>query len=157
MAQPDAGGTNGGISDEKYVRLTTWTGDGRPKHTPVWIVGLPHDTSDVALAESGDSAVRVGFTTGSNSWKVRRILRNSAVELQPSDAEGAVQPESSPVAGTARVVHGPEFTTVRRAVRHKYRLEDLKISLQEALGWLRGRGPLSDCAVMITLADVATD
>ena len=138
------------LADERYVRLTTWTADGCPKHTPVWIIGLAEPTAD----RPDGSPNRVGFTTGSRSWKVRRILNNSAVELRASDSEGVVCPESSPVTGTAHIVHGSKFRTVRRAIRRKYRLEVLKVSLQFGIpARLRGRGPISDCAVVVTLAD----
>lgn len=125
------------ISAERYARLTTLTADGRPKHTPVWVV------------EAGPG--RVAFTTGSRSWKVRRIGNDPSVVLQASDADGGVLPGSTPVSGTATVVHGDGFRAVRRAVRRKYRWEDVKISLQEVPARLRGRGPLSDCAVVVTL------
>ena len=49
------------IHEEKYVRLTTSTRDGRKKHIPVWIALI----SDKCI----------GFTTVQNSWKVKRILR----------------------------------------------------------------------------------
>ena len=84
----------GDLADERYVPLTTWMGDGRPKHTPIWIVGR-------ALKGSVGSPVRVGFTRGSRSWKVRRIFGNPVVELQPSDTEGALLPGSFPTAGQA--------------------------------------------------------
>ena len=142
----------GDLADERYVRLTTWTADGRPKHTPVWIVGLAEPTTN-----RSDSAVnQVGFTTGSRSWKVRRILNNSTVELRASDSEGLVRPESSPVTGTAHIVHNSKLKlkTVRRAIRRKYRLEVLKISLQFGIpARIRGRGPINDCAVVVTLVD----
>ena len=139
-----------GLADERYVRLTTWTTDGRPKHTPVWIVGLAEPTTD-----RSDSAVnQVGFTAGSHSWKVRRILNNSTVELRACDSEGMVCPESSPVTGTAHIVQSSKLRTVRRAIRRKYRLEVLKVSLQFGIpARLRGQGPISDCAVVVTLAD----
>ncbi len=63
------------IADKKYVRLTTWTTDGHPRHVPVWIVGL--------------GGTRVGFTTGSGSWKVRRLRHDPAVELRASDMSTA--------------------------------------------------------------------
>ena len=138
------------LADERYVRLTTWTADGRPKHTPVWIVGLAEPTAD----RPDGSTNRVGFTTGSRSWKVRRILNNSAVELRASDSEGVVCSESSPVTGTAHIVQSSKLRTVRRAIRRKYRLEVLKISLQFGIpARIRGRGPINDCAVVVTLAD----
>ena len=63
------------IADERYIRLATRTTDGRPRHVPVWIVGL------------GGS--RVGFTTGSGSWKVRRLSHDPAVD---GDASGKFAP-----------------------------------------------------------------
>ena len=138
------------LADERYVCLTTWTTDGRPKYTPVWIVGLAEPTADGPDGPTN----RVGFTTGSRSWKVRRILNNSTVELRACDSEGVVLPESSPVSGTACIVHSSKFRTVRRASRRKYGLEDLKVSLQFGIpARLRGRGPISDCAVVVNLAD----
>ncbi len=125
------------ISSERTVRLTTRTADGRPKHTPVWIV------------EAGPG--QVAFTTGSRSWKVRRIRNDPSVVLQASDDEGTVLPGSVPVSGTATVVHGAAYRSVRQAIRRKYRWEDVKITLQEVPARLRGRGPLSDCAVLIDL------
>ena len=47
------------MADERCVCLTTWTAGGRPKHVPVWITAIGTN--------------QVGFTTGSDSWKVRRI------------------------------------------------------------------------------------
>ena len=139
----------GDLADERYVRLTTWTTDGRPKHVPVWIVEHPPS----GPVPDGSTLPRVAFTTGSRSWKVRRIVRDPSVEVQASDADGGLLPGSTPLAGIATVVHGAEFRAVRRAVRRKYRWEDFKISLQEIPARLRGRGPLSDCAVVVTLTD----
>lgn len=62
------------LGDEKYVALTTFTSDGRPKVTPVWIASL------------GER--QLGFTTASSSWKVRRIRHTPAVQLQASDSRG---------------------------------------------------------------------
>ncbi len=140
----------GDLADERYVRLTTRTSDGRPKYVPVWIVAVP---GEAGAPTAPVGTVRLGFTTGSESWKVRRILSNPAVELQPSDTDGVPTPGSLPVTGSAEVVHGAEFRAVRRAVRRKYRWEDFKISLHEIPARLRGRGPLSDCAVVVTLTD----
>jgi hypothetical protein len=150
VSRSDAAGSAGGtarhsISEERHVRLTTRTADGRPKHTPVWIVGL---APRPGFPEAGH---RVAFTTGSRSWKVRRITTDPSVVLQASDADGGILPGSTPVAGTATVVHGAEFRGVRRAIRRKYGWEDVKITLQEVPARLRRRGPLSDCAVVVTL------
>tara|TARA_Y100000590_G_scaffold256116_1_gene287681 strand:+ start:147 stop:443 length:297 start_codon:yes stop_codon:yes gene_type:complete len=92
-------------------------------------------------------AGQVAFTTGSQSWKVRRIGNYLSVVLQASDADGGVLQGSTPVPGAATVVHGPKF----RAVRRKHRWEDVKISLQDVPARLRDLGPLSDCVVVVDL------
>ena len=76
-----------GIADEKYVNLTTFTKDGRPKPCPVWIT------------DTGDGTV--GFTTFSTSWKVKRLNNDSRVTLQPCDAKGTVTAGTDVVEGTA--------------------------------------------------------
>jgi PPOX class probable F420-dependent enzyme len=65
------------ICSEKYVRLTTFTKDGRRKKTPVWIADLGGGTA--------------GFTAGADTWKVKRIRTTPAVELAPSDGRGRVR------------------------------------------------------------------
>ncbi len=55
----------------EYVSLTTFTKDGRPKPTPIWI------------APDGDRALVI---TGKDSWKVKRI-RNT-----PAGDRGGVRP-----------------------------------------------------------------
>ncbi len=129
------------IADERYVSLTTWTTDGHPQHVPVWLVGL------------GGS--RVGFTTGSGSWKVRRIRHNPAVELQACNRGGTVTEGSTAVSGTAEIVDGNAYREVRTAIRRKYGIQYVVISLAakmaDAVGRLRGRKPDGDCAVIVTL------
>ena len=125
------------IADERYVRFTTWTTDGHPRHVPVWIVGL------------GDS--RVGFTTGSGSWKVCRLRYDPAVELQASNMGGTVTERSTAVSGTAVVVDGDAYREVRTAIRRKYGIQYVVISLASAVGRLFGRKPNGDCAVVVTL------
>ncbi|MED5600078.1 MAG: PPOX class F420-dependent oxidoreductase [Actinomycetota bacterium] len=125
------------IADESYVRLTTWTTDGRPRHVPVWIVGL------------GGS--RVGFTTGSGSWKVRRLRHDPAVELQASDMDGTATEGSTAVSGTAEVVDGDAYREVRAAIRRKYGIQYVGVWLASAVGRLRGHNPTGDRAVIVTL------
>ena len=125
------------IANERYVRLTTWTSNGDPRHVPVWVVGL------------GDS--RVGFTTGSGSWKVRRLRHDPAVELQASNMGGTITEGSTAVSGTAEVVDGDDYREVRAAIRRKYGIQYVVISLAGALGRLLGRKPAADCAVIVTL------
>ena len=125
------------IADQRYVRLTTWTTDGHPRHVPVWVVEL------------GGS--RVGFTTGSGSWKVCRLRHDPAVELQASNMGGTVTEGSTAVSGTAEVVDGDAYREVRTAIRRKYGIQYVVISLAGALGRLLGRKPVEDCAVIVTL------
>lgn len=121
------------ISDEKYVRLTTFTRDGRRKEAPVWIADL------------GDGTV--GFTTGLDSWKVKRIRATPAVELAPSDMRGNVKDGAATVTGTAEIVTGAEFAPVRDAIKAKY---GFQVSLIKFLAKLR-RQDAANCGVVITL------
>ena len=125
------------IADERYVCLTTWTTDGRPRHVPVWIVGLGGN--------------RVGFTTGSGSWKVRRIHHDPSVRLQASDMDGTVTDGSTAVSGTAEVVDGDAYRDVRAAIRRKYGIQYVGVCLANVVGRLRGRRPTGDRAVIVTL------
>jgi hypothetical protein len=125
------------IAEKRYVRLTTWTADGDPRHVPVWVVGL------------GGS--HVGFTTGSGSWKVRRLHHDPSVELQACDMGGTVIEGSTAVSGTAEVVDGDAYREVRTAIRRKYGIQYAVIWLVSYLGQLLGRKPNGDCAVIVTL------
>ncbi|MGI9579008.1 MAG: pyridoxamine 5'-phosphate oxidase family protein [Microthrixaceae bacterium] len=62
------------IGDEKYVSLTTFTKDGRPKPTPVWIATL--------------GGGKIGFTTQADSWKSKRMRNTPSVLVQASDMRG---------------------------------------------------------------------
>jgi len=125
------------IADERYVRLTTRTADGRPKHVPVWITAVGRD--------------QVGFTTGSDSWKVRRIRRNPQVRIQASDTGGTIVNGSTPRTGTARLGDADELAAVRTAIRRKYGFGVVVVWFMGAIGRLAGRGATADCALVITL------
>ena len=125
------------IADEKYVALTTYRRDGTPKSLPVWIVGLDEG--------------RVGFTTGLDSWKVKRLRNDPRVTLQPSNGRGEPTAGSSPVSGTGEVVEGAAVETVRAAIKKKYGLTYHMIGVVTWIGSLFGKGATSDGAVVITL------
>lgn len=125
------------LGDERYVSLTTFTRDGRPKPTAVWIAPL------------GDG--RLGFTTASSSWKVRRIGATPAVTLQPCDSRGRIRAGTEAIPATAEVRTGAEFEPVRARVAKKYGLQFAAISLWGRLAKLTGRGSGTDSAVVITL------
>ena len=125
------------IADERYVRLTTWTADSRPKHVPVWITAVGRD--------------QVGFTTGSDTWKVRRIRRNPQVRIQASDTGGTIINGSTPRTGTARIGDADELAAVRTAIRRKYGFGVVVAWFMGAIHRLAGRGAVADCALVITL------
>jgi len=126
------------IAASKYVRLTTYTNDGREKHAPVWIADL------------GDGTV--GFTTGPNSWKVKRITNTLQVELCECNARGVPAESPTVVSGTAEVVNGPGYEAVAAAIKAKYGFQVQLVKVVNALAGVFGnkREP-SSCAVVITL------
>ncbi len=125
------------IAAEKYVRLTTFTKDGRRKESPVWIADL------------GDGTV--GFTTGLDSWKVRRINNTSKVELAPSNMKGDVADDAPTVTGSATVVTGDACAPVERAIKSKYGFQVSAMKAVAKVGKLFGRADASNCGIIITL------
>lgn len=91
------------VYTSKYLLLTTFTKDGRPKPTPIW--GVP----------DGD---RLLVITDDNSWKVRRIRNTARVTLSKSGALG--QPKSEPVEAVARVLPKSETRSVYDAILKRY-------------------------------------
>ena len=73
------------VYDEKYLLLTTFTKDGRPKPTPVW--GVPE----------GDKLL---ISTDDGSWKTKRINNTPRVTIQKCGALG--KPKGEPVEAVAR-------------------------------------------------------
>ena len=126
------------ITDMKYVRLTTFTKDGRRKESPVWIAHL------------GDGTV--GITTGTDTWKVKRIRNTPTVELAPSDSRGNVKSDAISVTGTATLVTGTDLIPVASAIRAKYGIQAGLISELGRLLKLVGIRPYGDeCGIVIKL------
>lgn len=125
------------IADEKYLSLTTYKKDGTAKALPVWIYGL----------DDG----RVGFTTSSSSWKVRRLKNDPRVVLQPSDQRGRIVEGSSPVTGTGEVADQATFEQVRAGIKQKYGFGYTMIGVINRVMSLFGENRTSDTAVVITL------
>jgi uncharacterized protein len=126
------------LAEEKYVALTTYKKDGTPKSVPVWPV------------DAGDG--RVGFITSSQTWKVKRIVNNPRVELQPSDSRGRVKENTEPIPGTAEVVAGARFDALNAKVKTKYGFQLKIINFMHALPGSR-TGHRNDRAVIVTLDD----
>jgi len=125
------------LGAEKYVSFTTFRKNGERKSLPVWIVEL------------GDGTL--AFTTGADSWKVKRLANDPRVELQPCDQRGGVRSGTSVTPGTAKAVSGAAFEEVRALVHTKYRLMSKAIDLAGKLRTKLGRGESASCAVVITL------
>lgn len=127
------------LAAEKYVRLTTFTKAGQPKHAPVWIADL------------GDGTV--GFTTASSSWKIKRLGNDPRVELTPSDARGNPKAGAPTVSGTATFGPDEHFDRARAAISAKYGLQFRAIDLVGKLAKLVRRGSGTDTGVVVTLDD----
>lgn len=101
------------IAEGKYVLLTTFKKDGTPVATPLW------------GALDGE---RLLVWTVSDSWKVKRIRRNSAVTLGPCDMRGNVK--GDPVDAVAEILDDAGSERARSAIASKYGI----------LGWLTVKG-----------------
>ncbi len=88
---------------EKYLLLTTFTKDGRPKPTAVW--GVP----------DGD---RLLIITDRGSWKTKRINNTGRVTIQKCGVLGKVKGE--PVEGVARMLPDSETRGVFDAIVKRY-------------------------------------
>ena len=91
------------VSQARYVSLTTFTKDGRPKPVPVWI------------ARDGDRAVVI---TEKNAWKVKRIRNTPRVTLAVCDMRGNVKGEA--VEAVATVLDDSQTEHVYRAINQRY-------------------------------------
>ena len=123
------------ITDEKYVLLTTFRKNGDAVATPVWIVALPDGTA--------------GFTTEAESGKVKRIRNTASVTLQPCSVRGKVEPGSIVVKASAEVLLDADARPVRDAVRRKYRLMTLLLSVSDLFRKLLRRADAPECAIRL--------
>ena len=98
--------TVGEIADAKYVMLTTFRKDGTAVHAPIWAV------------RDGDALV---VWTETESWKVKRLRRNSRVLVQKCDALGkrTVGPEA---VGVGRILDAAGTERARGLIGRKYGL-----------------------------------
>jgi uncharacterized protein len=127
-----------GLSDEKYVLLTTFRRDGTPVAAPVWVVPLEGDT--------------FGFATSSKSGKAKRLAHTSHVTVQASDVRGRVKPGSPVLEATAQLTTGAQYPVIKEKLRAKY---GFMVSITKFLGTLGGiikRKPMpyADVGVVIT-------
>jgi len=91
------------VTKAKYVLLTTFTRDGRPKPTPIWI------------AADGDRALVI---TEKNAWKVKRIRNTPRVTLAVCDVRGNVKGEA--IEAVASVMDDSQTESVYQAINKRY-------------------------------------
>lgn len=87
----------------KYISLTTFTKDGRPKPTAVWVV------------PDGDAALVI---SEKNAWKVKRIRNTPRVTVAICDVRGNVKSEA--VEAVASVLDESQTERVYRAIGKRY-------------------------------------
>ncbi|OBI78134.1 PPOX class F420-dependent oxidoreductase [Mycobacterium sp. E740] len=91
------------VAHSKYILLTTFTKDGRPKPTPIW--GAPEGDKLLVITDDG-------------SWKTKRIANTPRVTIQKSSALG--KPKGEPVEAVARVLPKSETRRVFDKVTRRY-------------------------------------
>ena len=91
------------VSKAQYVLLTTFTKDGRPKPTPIWI------------ARDGGRALVI---TEKNAWKVKRIRNTPRVTLAVCDMRGNVKGEA--IEAVASVMDDSQTESVYQAINRRY-------------------------------------
>jgi PPOX class probable F420-dependent enzyme len=94
--------------DQKYISLETFRNNGTGVKTPVWFV-----------LQNGIFYVY----TEANSWKVKRILRNSRVRVAPCDIRGKVRGEFTEA--RAQIIAGEEERMADRLLDQKYFLKKI--------------------------------
>lgn len=91
------------VAKAKYVLLTTFTKDGRPKPTPVWVAF---------------DADRLLVISEEKSWKVKRIRNTSRVTLAVCDMRG--RPKSEAIEATAKILDKSHTGAVYDAIGQRY-------------------------------------
>ncbi|MER5883045.1 PPOX class F420-dependent oxidoreductase [Streptomyces sp. NPDC001941] len=89
----------------RYVSLTTFRKDGTPVATPVW------------YATEGDELL---VWTRTDSWKVKRLRRDTRVVVSPCNVKGDVPQGAVRAEGTARLLDDAELKAVRKLLSRKY-------------------------------------
>jgi hypothetical protein len=95
------------IARSKYVSLTTYRKDGTAVATPVW-----QATSDGQMYIVSDA----------DAWKVKRIRRDSRVQVTVCDFRGRIAEGAPAAEGTAHVLDEDGTRTAREIVARKYLL-----------------------------------
>jgi PPOX class probable F420-dependent enzyme len=118
------------LADERFILLTTFRQDGRGVPTPV---GAARDGCELLV------------WTSANSGKVKRIRRDSTVEIAPCDSRGTSTGDS--VRGTARILDQPGIEHARALIQRKYGLLARMVMFLNRLRY----GPERAAAIAITV------
>lgn len=122
------------LAEEKFVSLTTFKKSGEPVAGAMW------------LARDGDALV---MWTPADSWKVKRLRRDSRVELAPCGRTGTVPEGARTTTGSGVVDSDPaETARVERLIKAKYGVEFYVITFLERI---IARGKKDRVAVRITV------
>ena len=125
------------IDNARYIALTTFTRDGTPKDTPVWISG-----------RNGSYL----FYTGADAWKTKRLRNNSAVEVRVCDMRGRVEPHAVVYSGTGELLADEtSIAGAKKAIADKY---GWQAALARAADWTkarvgRGNDPIAVCLTLV--------
>lgn len=129
------------IQNEKYISFTTFRKNGERKSAPVWIT----ETSDGLI----------GFTTGTGSWKLKRLRNDNRCELQPCDQRGRVTEGATVVTGTATQANTAEFDSIKQSISNKYGIQAKVIPLvYKAVSFVKrdkSDGGAADAAIVVVL------
>jgi PPOX class probable F420-dependent enzyme len=125
------------LAQERYISLTTFKRDGTPVSTPVWVAG-----------EDGQLLV----WTAADSWKVKRIKRDSHVRVAPCSARG--KPRGEPVDGVAAIV--ADTAHVQDLERRKYGWQGHVIATLTSLVRFVRRQPVPE-SVTLAITPMARD
>ncbi|OKK04451.1 pyridoxamine 5'-phosphate oxidase [Streptomyces sp. CB03234] len=121
-----------GLRHGRYVSLTTFRKDGTGVATPVW------------YAVDGDELY---VWTRVDSWKVKRLRRDSRVVVTACDMRGRVADGAARAEGTARLLD--DLKGVRKLLARKYGWQFWLADLPAALV-RRGKRPHIGIAVKLT-------
>jgi len=94
------------VAKSEYVLLTTFTKDGRPKPTAIWV--------------APDDRGRVVAITQEKSWKVKRIRNTPRVTIAECDRGG--KPKGQAVEAVAAILDKSQTQAVYDAIGKRYGL-----------------------------------
>lgn len=117
----------------RYISLTTYRRDGTGVATPVWVVRADDE---------------LWVWTRSDSWKVKRLCRDSRVRVVVCDVRGRVAPGAVTCDGTARLLPDTEMPRLRKLLGRKYRLQFWLVDVPATLVRL-GRRPHTGIGVVL--------